>query len=67
MYYIISLLAKTMITIVIIIIMANSKVCFITNNAKGLQLSKKRVKRIEYLKNKIESNGVLFMPVTHCF
>ena len=55
-----------MITI-IIIIMANSKVCFITNNAKGLQLSKKRLKLIEYLKNKIESNGVLFMPVTHCF
>ena len=32
-----------------------------------ISLSKKRLKLIEYLKNKIESNGVLFMPVTHCF
>ena len=37
--------------------MANSKVCFVTNNVKGLQSSKKRLKLIEYLKNKLESNG----------
>ena len=45
--------------------MANSKVCFNTNNVKGLQSSKKRLKLIEYLKNKLESNGVLFLQETH--
>ena len=45
--------------------MANSKVCFVTNNVKGLQSSKKRLKLIEYLKNKLESNGVLFLQETH--
>ena len=45
--------------------MANSKVCFVTNNVKGLQSSKKRLKLIEYLKIKLESNGVLFLQETH--
>ena len=45
--------------------MANSKLCFITNNVKGLQSSKKRLKLIEYLKNKLKSNGVLFLQETH--
>ena len=45
--------------------MANSKVYFVTNNVKGLQSSKKRLKFIEYLKNKLESNGVLFLQETH--
>ena len=45
--------------------MAHSKVCFVTNNVKGLQSSKKRLKLIEYLKNKLESNGVLFLQETH--
>ena len=45
--------------------MANSKVCFITNNVKGLQSSKKRLKVIEYLKNRLESNGVLFLQERH--
>ena len=46
---------------------ANSKVCFITNNIKSLQSSKKRLKLIEYLKNKLESNGVLFLQETQLF
>ena len=45
--------------------MANTKVCFVTNNVKGLQSSKKRLKVIEHLKNKLESNGVLFLQKTH--
>ena len=44
--------------------MANSKVCFVTNNVKGLQSSKKQLKLIEYLKNKLESNIVLFLQET---
>ena len=44
--------------------MANSKLCFITN-VKGLQSSKKRLKLIEYLKNKLKSNGVLLLQEPH--
>ena len=40
--------------------MTNAKVCFIANEFKGFQSSKKRLKFIEYLKNKLESNGVYF-------
>ena len=42
--------------------MVNSKVCC---NVKGLQLSKKWLKLIEYLKNKLASNGELFLQETH--
>ena len=45
--------------------MANSKLCFITNNVKGVQSSKNQLKLIEYLKNKLKSNGVLFLQETH--
>ena len=45
--------------------MTNSKICFVTNNVKGVQSSKKRLKLIEYLKNKLESNRVLFLQETH--
>ena len=45
--------------------MADCKVCFVRNNVKGLQSSKKRLKLIEYLKNKLESNGVLFLQEKH--
>ena len=45
-------------------VIASSKVCFITNNGKGLQSSKKWLNIIEnnywILKNKLWSNGVLF-------
>ena len=40
--------------------MANAKVCFIANDVKVFQSSKKRLKFLEYLKNKLESNGVYF-------
>ena len=39
--------------------MSNNKVCFIANNVQGLQLSKKQLKRIEHLENKLEFNGEL--------
>ena len=42
--------------------MTNSKVCC---NVKGLQSSKKWLKLIEYLKNKLASNGELFLQETH--
>ena len=45
--------------------MTNSKVYFIINNVKDLQSSKKRLKLIEYLKHKLESNRVLFLQETH--
>ena len=47
--------------------MASSKVCIIRNKVKGLQSTNKRLKLIEYLKNKLESNGVLFLQETNSF
>ena len=44
--------------------MANSKVCFIKSNVKGWQPSKKQSMVIENLKNKLESNGELFLQKT---
>lgn len=38
---------------------------FITNNVKGLQLSKKRLKLFEYFRDKLSSNGILFLQETH--
>ena len=38
---------------------------FITNNVKGIQSSKKRLKLIQYFKDKIGSTGVLFLQETH--
>ena len=38
---------------------------FITNNVKGLLLSKKRLKLFEYFRNKLSSNGMLFLQETH--
>ena len=34
---------------------------FLTNNVKGLQSSKKRVKIFEYFKNNIGHRGILFL------
>ena len=34
---------------------------FITNNVKGMQLSKKRLKLMQYFKDNIGSTGVLFL------
>ena len=45
--------------------MVNRNVCFVKNNVKSLQSTKKRLKLIEYLKDKLESNGVIFLQETH--
>ena len=45
-------------------IMAN-KINFISNNVKGLQSTNKRLKLIKYFKDKIFSNGFLFLQETH--
>ena len=38
---------------------------FITNSVKGIQSYKKRLKLIQYLKEKIRSTGVLFLQEIH--
>ena len=38
---------------------------FITNNVKGIQSMKKRLKLIEYFKSKITTHGILFLQETH--
>ena len=38
---------------------------FITNNVKGIQSMKKRLKLIEYFKSKIKTHGILFLQGTH--
>ena len=38
---------------------------FITNNVKGIQSMKKRLKLIEYFKSKITTNGILFLQENH--
>ena len=48
--------------------MTNIVVKIITkNNFKCLQSSKKQLKLIEYLKNKLEFNAVIFLHETECF
>ena len=41
------------------------KINFISNNVKGLQSTNKRLKLIKYFKDKIVSNGFLFLQETH--
>ena len=43
----------------------NISVSFIFNNVKGIQSYKKRLKLIQYFKEKIGSTGVLFLQETH--
>ena len=43
----------------------NNSVNFITNNIKGVQSSKKRLKLMKHFNDKIGSNGVLFLQETH--
>ena len=40
---------------------------FLSNNVKGLQSSKKRLKLFQYFKNKISPKGILFLQETHSF
>ena len=42
-----------------------NKINFISNNVKGLQSTNKRLKLIKYFKDKIVSNGFLFLQKTH--
>ena len=38
---------------------------FLTNNIKGLQSTKKRLKLFNFFKNKISPKGILFLQETH--
>ena len=38
---------------------------FLSNNRKGLQSTKKRLKLFNFLKNKIGPTGILFLQETH--
>ena len=38
---------------------------FLSNNVKGLQSSKKRLKLFQFFKNKIRPKGILFLEETH--
>ena len=46
------------------LMLPNNSVSFITNNVKGMQLSKMRLKLMQYFKDKIGSNGILFLQET---
>ena len=43
------------------LMLPNNSVSFITNNVKEMQLSKMRLKLMQYFKDKIGSNGILFL------
>ena len=44
---------------------SGNNLTFLTNNIKGLQSSKKRIKLIEYFSGKLTHNGLLFLQETH--
>ena len=44
---------------------SSNNLTFLTSNVNGLQLSKKRIKLIEYFKSKLNHNGFLFLQETH--
>ena len=43
----------------------NISLSFIANNVKGIKSYKKRLKLMQYFKEKVESTGVLFLQETH--
>ena len=45
--------------------LSKNKLSFITNNIKGTQSLKKRLKLIQYFKSKIEPCGLFFLQETH--
>ena len=45
--------------------LSNNKLSFITNNVKGIQSLKKRLKLIQYFKSKIGPCGLLFLQETY--
>ena len=46
-------------------VMSNTIGNFISNNVKGIRSSEKRLKIVEYLKNKIHHNDFIFLQETH--
>ena len=44
---------------------SSNNLTFLTNNVKGLQLSKKRITLIEYFRSKLNHNEFLFLQETH--
>ena len=44
---------------------ANWIIIFITNNIKGIQHNSKRLSVVEYFKNELGNNGILFLEETH--
>ena len=44
---------------------SGNNLTFLTNNIKGLQSSKKRIKLIEYFSGKLTHNRLLFLQETH--
>ena len=47
--------------------MGCNNIKFISNNAQWIKNSDKRIKILEYLKNKVDSNRVLFFQETHSY
>ena len=45
--------------------MSNSNISLISNNIRGLQLNKERLKVFEYFKRKLGPCGILFLQETH--
>ena len=45
--------------------LSNNKLSFVTNNIKGIQSLKKKLKLIQYYQSKIEPCGLLFLQETH--
>ena len=44
---------------------SSNNLTFLTNNVKGLQSFKKRIKLTEYFKSKLNHSGFLFLQETH--
>ena len=45
--------------------MNDNKLCFISNNVKGIQANHKRIKLFEYLRKHVIPNGFVFLQETH--
>ena len=45
--------------------MNDNKLCFISNNVKGIQANDKRIKLFEYLRKYVIPNGFVFLQETH--
>ena len=44
---------------------SSNNLTLLTNNVKGLQSSKKRIKLIEYFRSKLNHNRFIFLQETH--